>query len=574
MNRNMAPDFFDLQKEQWRKSLFLLVVLIIFYFSLIGLLTLALAFVIGFFVKGSFILSSDTSVKILAADAAVAIGIALFHLYDAKRNGAEVIRKRLQAQPPDREDRYHRMFINTVEEIRISSGIPRTVPLVIPSFAINSMALVEPSGTPLVLVTEGLLAEFTREELQAVVAHEIAHVSRGDSFYLTLVCSLANFFERARQAIEVEDETPDSFSQSKGSQAALPLANLALTLSSVIMHLLSTLISRQREILADAAAVEFSRNPRALAKAISKAHLKNSFVGDFYLTYSPLFIVPPESKDISDGFFGRLFNSHPPLIKRIDILARMASTTPQIIFQEIRDKGRFSKTLRPIRKARSETAGTGVQIPAPIPDSSDGEDRIWKIRHPDGTWKGPMTVEELLAEKSFTPLIQIENIQENVKASAREFPHIRNALRSYYKKRPVNPSRHNRCPECGIHLRERDYEGVPVRECLRCGGVSAKSSYVDRIIARKEIGFSQKLKESAEKFRISFLDNPLGYAHMKHRKGKRIFCPDCTGMMTSRPFNYSYVIPVEKCLSCGTIWFDADELEILQILVEDRKASS
>lgn len=97
-----------------------------------------------------------------------------------------------------------------------------------------------------------------------------------------------------------------------------------------------------------------------------------------------------------------------------------------------------------------------------------------------------------------------------------------------------------------------------------------KSSYVDRIIARKEIGFSPELKEKAEKFRIFFLDSPRGYSQLKLQKGKKVFCPACTGKMTPRPFNYSYVLPVEKCLSCGQIWFDADELEILQILIEER----
>jgi Zn-finger nucleic acid-binding protein len=41
--------------------------------------------------------------------------------------------------------------------------------------------------------------------------------------------------------------------------------------------------------------------------------------------------------------------------------------------------------------------------------------------------------------------------------------------------------------------------------------------------------------------------------------------------MVARPYNYQYFVPVDKCLSCSKIWFDADELEILQILIEDRK---
>jgi Zn-dependent protease with chaperone function/Zn-finger nucleic acid-binding protein len=570
MTRNFAPDFFDLQKEQWRKSLFLLSVLIIFYFLLIGMFLLVAVQMVHFFLEGSFSLSSSSLAKILVADAALAVGIAVFHLYDARKNGAGVIRKRLRASPPEKEDRYHRTFINSTEEMRIACGLPKTEPLVIPSFAINSMAIIESDGTPDILVTEGLLAEFTREDLQAVIAHEIAHIDRGDSFYLTLVCSLANLFERARQALEVEDDTAEAFSQGGGTRAAFPLADLALKLSSVIMHLLSTLISRQREILADAAAVEICRNPRALARAISKAHLKNSFVGDFHLTYSPLFIVSPESRDISDGFFSRLFNSHPPLLKRIKILAGMASTTSADIFHEVRQKARFRKKYRLLRKAWSERGGSAAAIPSSSRGLDETDDRFWKIRHPNGVWKGPLSIEELLSDRFFTPLIQIENLQEHIRASAKEFPQIRLAIKELYKQRPVNPARQNRCPDCGTLLKEQDYEGVPVKECPRCGGVLVRSSLVDRILARKEIGFSPGLKEKAEAFREQFLQNPLGYARLKQEKEKIFFCPVCTGKMMSRPFNYSYVVPVEKCLSCGHIWFDADEIEILQILIEDR----
>lgn len=93
--------------------------------------------------------------------------------------------------------------------MRIASGLPQVNSYIIPSFAINSMALIESNGTPAVAVTEGLLADSTRDELQAVAAHELAHISRGDAFYVTLVCSLANFLEKIMEAIELEDTPPE-----------------------------------------------------------------------------------------------------------------------------------------------------------------------------------------------------------------------------------------------------------------------------------------------------------------------------------------------------------------------------
>ena len=54
----------------------------------------------------------------------------------------------------------------------------------------------------------------------------------------------------------------------------------------------------------------------------------------------------------------------------------------------------------------------------------------------------------------------------------------------------------------------------------------------------------------------------------KERDLHGITCPGCGYRMLARPYNYQYFIPVDKCLSCSKIWFDADELELLQILIE------
>jgi Zn-finger nucleic acid-binding protein len=57
---------------------------------------------------------------------------------------------------------------------------------------------------------------------------------------------------------------------------------------------------------------------------------------------------------------------------------------------------------------------------------------------------------------------------------------------------------------------------------------------------------------------------------ISQQKPQNLFCPNCGTRMLPRPYNYQYFIPVDKCLSCYKIWFDADELEILQILIEKR----
>lgn len=565
MHKNFSHDFYEIQRQQWRKSLFLFLILILFYF--IAVVIVSAAFVIFFslvlagkaFPSGSFLL------KFLLINSAVSILIASFHFYDARKFGAKIILKRLRVRPPDLSDRYHKQFVNTVDGIRIACGLPKITPYIIPFFAINSMALIDTDKTPIVLVTEGLLAESTRDELQAVVAHELSHIIRGDAFYITLVCSLTNFFERLRLALEPEKQVQGGPYQTEG--AGFPLAYLAVTLSSIIMHMISTLISREREILADAVAVELCRNPRALARAIYKAHLKNSFVGDFSLTYSPLFIVPPESRGKENGFFNRIFNSHPPLMKRIKLLADMAKIKPAKIIEEVWEIQRNREKARTILLSRQETAQRG-NFKSQEQEELAQEAKVWSIRDSKGNWQGPLSIEELLFLSFFTPMIWTKNLQEGIEAPAREFSQIRNALHNIGRKKPINPAKQNRCPHCRLPLNDTFYEGIAIKVCPRCQGKLVDASIMERILTRKEVTFSKDLIKKAHEFKQKFILNPILIKKINPGKSPNIFCPNCGAGMLPRPYTYQYVIPVDKCLSCYQIWFDADELEILQILTE------
>lgn len=570
MRKKFALDFYEIQRQQRKKSFLLIIILFLFYFLSIGFISAVLIISFRFFLADKLFPSGTFLTDFLLINGAVAIIVASLHFYDAKKNGAQYILKRMRAQPPDSSDRHHQRFANTVEEIRISSGLPEVSPLIIPDFAINSMALIGSDDTPMVMVTEGLLAECTRDEIQAVVAHEIAHVIRGDTFYITLVCSLANFFERIREALEPEDESQGKVYAQQEGGAGPPLLYLAVTISSIIMRLLSTLISREREILADAAAVELSRNPRALARAIYKAHLRNSFVGDFNLTYSPLFMVPPESRANGEGFISRLFNSHPPLMKRIKLLSDMIKTHPAAIIEEVWEIQKTREKARNTLLSREEALERKDLMEQETEELPQEASKIWAIRDPKGRWQGPFSIEELLFIQFFTPMIWIRNIQEGIESPAREFPQIRIALRNLFRKKPINPARRNRCPRCHQPLGDSFYEGVSIKVCRRCGGKLIDSGVMERILTRKEVGFSKHLINKAKEFKEKFNQSPTVTIKTNLDKSSRMFCPNCGGKMLPRPYTYQYVIPVDKCLSCYKIWFDADELEILQILTENR----
>jgi len=572
MAKKPPLNFYEIQNKQRKKSVFLILFLFLFYFFAIGFISVVCVVSFGLILSKETLLSADFLRKILLFDAAVSIIIATFHYVDARRFGATFILKRLDACAPDLSDRYHQRFANTVDEMRIASGLPKVIPHVIPSFAVNSMAVISADDTPNVLVTEGLLAEFTRDEIQAVVAHELAHIIRGDTFYITLVCSLANFFERLRQAIEPDTSYQRHHSQPQGGGVVAHLmVYLAVFLSNIIMHLLSTLISRQREILADAAAVELSRNPKALGRAIYKAHLKNSFVGDFNVTYSPLFIVPPESTGgESDGFFARVFNSHPPLMRRVRLLANMLKTRPARIIQEVWEIQKKREKARTLVSSREEMLQKEAS-PSMLPEGSPADEgKVWSVQDRQGNWEGPYSLEGLLSSRSFFPLAKVKNLQEEIEARAREFPQIRDAIRKIRKRQFIDPAKQNKCPRCRVSLKGGYYEGVPIKICPQCSGKLVDSTFKERIITRKELKFSEYLTQKAREFKDSFMQRPFQIKKIALAKAEKISCPNCGSRMVPRPYSLHYVIPVDKCMSCHKVWFDADELEILQILIEER----
>lgn len=560
MAKKLAPDFYEVQRQQRRKSLFVFFILLLFYFIAVGFFSGIILF-FGVPLGKEGLLAGSFLTRLLLFNTAFATLVASLHFYEARKFGAKFILKRLMARPPDLSDRYHKQFVNTVEGIRIACGVPRVIPRVIPQSAINALALVSADGTPNIIATEGMLSELTRDELEAVVSHEMAHIIRGDAFYITLVCSLTNLFERLRLALEPEGQTQ--------RRRALPgPAYLLVSISAIIMRLLSMLISREREILADAAAVELCRNPKALARALYKTHLKNSFVGDFSLTYSPLYIIPPKLVGKSEGFFARLFNSHPPVMKRIRLLADMARTKPHKIIEEVYKIQKRRKEAQILLPSQEEVVQETGAAMADEDKVIPMEGKVWSIRDPQGNWKGPYALSELLFIRFFTPMIRIKNLQEGIEAQAREFPQIRATLRRLGKKKPLVSSMKNRCPRCHVILREGYYEGTPVKICPQCSGKLVDSSFKWRILSRREVTFSESLMKKANDFKEQFLDNPFYIRKIREQKSKKIICPHCGSRMLPRPFSYQYVIPVDKCFYCYKIWFDADELEILQILTE------
>jgi len=562
-------DFWTVEQRQKRLSLLSFGLLFIFYFFATGIISAAFLMGLGFFVSDLQFWTSQFFLRYVLILLLVTSLLTLVNFWQAKKSGANFILNRLQAYPPQPDDRYHLSFQNVLEEISLASGLPTVKGYIIPSLNINSFSIIGRDHRPAVGVTEGLLAEVSRDELQAVVAHEVAHIKRGDTYLLTLVCSLASFYEKLVNSLEreKEDSSPDILAARSRQETIHPLLYLASSISLVLVKFLSVLISRQRELLADATAVELGRDPLALARVIYKAHVANSFLGDFSL-YTPLFLVPPDSREITENFGDKLFNTHPPVMKRLRLLTSMAHKSVGELLSAIREQEQEREKARIVAQTSEEMAGAKPGQDLIGERRLNQEDKVWLVRKAGGGWEGPFSLNSLLARPFFSPGIRVKNLEENVEGRAGDFAVIRRSMYNLWQKRAIDSRQENKCPRCRVELVETYYEGVKIKKCLRCQGKLVPLAAMERIFARREIGFSPQLKEKAKKIK----EEIASMATLKRKPPAKpaLFCPECGLQMAVKPYSYHYLLPVHKCFHCGLIWFEADDLETLQCLVEEK----
>ncbi len=568
--------FWEIQQKQKKLFFLILFLLFLFYFVCLGFLTAILFLIAGSFLPVLNFWQSPHFLKYLFLVIAVSSILTALNFLKAKKTGITFILNRLQAYPPQPDDRYHLAFQNILEEIKLASGLPEIRGYIVPSLNINSFSLIGHDGKPVIGITEGLIAEASRDELQAVVAHEVAHILRGDTYLLTLICTLASFFEQLLNFLEKERERPslDILNRHSHKEAVHPLLYFAGIISFILMYFFSTLISRQRELLADATAVELSRDPMALARIIYKAQLGNSYLGDFSL-YTPLFLVPPDSREIRDHFFDRLFNTHPPATLRLKLLTSMANKSWRDLIAQIKEQQKRRERARLEVKAQEERHKE--RIDSSLDDVSNYsvlsriqtanlQERIWMVRGASGRWEGPYTSNSLLSLPFFSPGLRVKNIRENQEGKAKDFASLRQAFYRLYRQQPIDLQSQNKCPQCQIELGEAYYEGLKIKICSNCQGKLVPFSYLERIMSRHEIGFSPFLKNKALEIEKN-LSHPDWLKKRSKEKGIA-YCPQCGLQMVIKPFSYLFLLPVYKCLHCSLIWFETDELEILQFLME------
>jgi len=215
---------------------------------------------------------------------------------------------------------------NVVEEMTIAAGVPVPRIYLIDDTAPNAFATGRNPQRATVAITSGLREKLNRSELQAVMAHEISHIRNYDILFammmavlLGVVVLLCDFFLRFTWFGGMGSSRRRSSSRGKSAGGAEVILLIVALLLSIIAPLIAKFIqlavSRQREYLADASAVELSRNPDALASALGKISADPEVLEVANRATQHLYIVNPikafEKRAQS------MFSTHPPIKDRI-----------------------------------------------------------------------------------------------------------------------------------------------------------------------------------------------------------------------------------------------------------------
>ena len=330
----MAADFFEHQDVARRNTTRLMVLFALAVVGMIAAIDLLLAGVLGYLGRNpdtgaiDWRLAANPEVLVLATVGTLLVvtGGSLGKIAQL-RGGGRVVAEQLGGRliSPDTKAPAERQLLNVVDEMAIASGVPSPpVYLMAEEDGINAFAAGFVPADAVIGVTRGTVERLTRDELQGVIAHEFSHILNGDMrLNIRLMGILNGILIIGMLGYFVLRMTAFSGYRSRRSRDggnAMPLLALGAGLMVIgfvgtfFGNLIKAAVSRQREFLADASAVQFTRQPAGLANALKK-------IGGFDTGST---VRHPNAPEASHMFFGRatsglnaMFSTHPPLAERI-----------------------------------------------------------------------------------------------------------------------------------------------------------------------------------------------------------------------------------------------------------------
>ncbi|MEY4232196.1 MAG: hypothetical protein RL144_396 [Actinomycetota bacterium] len=250
----------------------------------------------------------------------IAVGIALISVWGSYYGSDKLVLTMTGAKLIQESD--NPKLFGLIHEIIIASGMPMPKVAIVVDSAPNAFATGRNPEHALIAFTTGILDAMDRDQLQGVIAHEMAHVANRDTLVSAVAATTAGAI-----AIVSDMLTRMMFfggrrdNNGNGNPIALVFSLIILILAPIAAIMLKSAISRKRESLADATAVSFTRNPAGLRSALEILASDSTVVQQRSTAVAHIWIESPlDSKSVS-----KLFSTHPPIQERIAVLKSMES---------------------------------------------------------------------------------------------------------------------------------------------------------------------------------------------------------------------------------------------------------
>jgi heat shock protein HtpX len=252
----------------------------------------------------------------------IAVGIALVSVWGSYYGSDKLVITMTGAKLIQESD--NPKLFGLIQEVTIASGLPMPKVAIVVDTAPNAFATGRNPEHALIAFTTGILDAMDRDQLQGVIAHEMAHVANRDTLVSAVAATTAG-------AIAILSDMltrmmwfgggRDRNREGGGNPLALIVSLVILILAPLAAMMLKSAISRKRESLADATAVSFTRNPAGLRSALEVLAADSTVVHQRSTAVAHIWIESPlDSKSVS-----KLFSTHPPIAERIAVLKSMES---------------------------------------------------------------------------------------------------------------------------------------------------------------------------------------------------------------------------------------------------------
>lgn len=252
-----------------------------------------------------------------AIAAVIGIGLAVY----AASAGGNAILSISGAREATHEE--YQVYVNVAHEMAIAAGLPLPKLYVVDEASPNAFATGTKPENSVICVTSGLLHQLDRNELQGVVAHEMSHIRNYDVRLMTTLALTVGVVVLLRDLF-IRGRFYSGGNRKEGNGIVMIIAIVFIVLAPFFAMLLRMAVSRKREYLADATAVQLTRYPEGLANALEKiATAEDTQVDTANAGTAPMYIVDPLRAHALEHERAGLFSTHPPTSERIRRLRSM-----------------------------------------------------------------------------------------------------------------------------------------------------------------------------------------------------------------------------------------------------------